>query len=449
MRLIYIIILFLHFLLFSIEAQNLSELQKANLISSINEDTDHEVLDSLKEFNVVEAIPKLEEYFWVQNDFKKGEFLLTLFELGSENVEILSRNYLDSAQIKSIPQNIFSIMNAFYVSFLLEDYSHVEWFFNNLDSLNLNIPFSFYTKPIVLLSNTYEYKERIKPYFENILKLFPSKVAINYLLEVYTKLYNDKNLTLAKSVAINASNKFVRGTVIRNFLRKRRGQHLVNFYKERLEQETYFLAKRWLIGGIIKDHPSPTNHKYFKEIYNTLPENVKILDSYLDYKFIIPYKDSSKITSYLNELNVEMRNMHYNPTLGIIIPTLTILDSLISYHNQCFEFSWIGDPEFSSNLLNKLNIAKSYLVNNDSLETFNLVNEYKLSISQTYMDTTVNSSRFINNDAYKFLYNFSQFVLKNLPFPTTVESLPVKLQDSQGSLLQGGRIKQNNKKRIK
>lgn len=381
-----IISFMLFFTALNLIGQTLNLEIKNNLIKRINENTDYEVLDSINNYNVIEAISKLEENFWNQDDFKKGYFLIILNNLGSINVESMCNLYLDNQKNGTMNNNYHSQMDAFYISFLLSDFSHLDYYLNVLDSLDINNNLTAYLKPMEILINTEEHKIRIKPYIENILKFYTGKIDFLKWLKLYYKEYDDNELNLAKYLAENGSEN-TRGIIVKFFLRKSKDSNIVSFYKQRILNETSNIIQKWLLYGIIKDHPSPINHKFYKQIYNSLPEAVRTENSELNYN-IWPPDDT--------------------------VSAEIVIDSLTSYTNQCYGYEWLKDETYKNELWTKLANAENYLNAGDSLNCKTEITAFQNSVDLVYQNPEQNYPKYVSDEGYKFLYYYAGYIIERL-----------------------------------
>ncbi|MBI1936892.1 MAG: hypothetical protein HYS25_02090 [Ignavibacteriales bacterium] len=382
-------------------SQTLSEENKNNLLSRINNNTDDTVIDSLKEFKVVEAIPLLEQYFWQQNQYRKGDFLKLLYELESPNTLALAQTYLDSIKTGETildkyhySKDIFSAMDAFEVSFLMNDFSRVEFYFEFLARMTLPGDSHIYISPMLILCNRENFKERARPYFEAIIKDGSDIWMKGIYVEKYHEIYRDESLALAKYVAANDTSSNVRYSVLRKVITKYKYEHLLPFYRERLERENSELARIVIAWSILNTFPSPNNYIYVKQSVDNFGDEAKTTMRYGGfYKYVPMLPDSGN-------------------TIGVII------DSLRSYQNQCEALYWIGDTTFVIQLDNLLDKVRERFLMNDSVGTAVEIKNYQELINEEYLDTLDNDGKYVTADAYKFLFYYPQYILERLPAVT-------------------------------
>ncbi len=155
--------------------------------------------------------------------------------------------------------------------------------------------------------------------------------------------------------------------------------------------------------------------------------------------------------NYLTELNYSEGSIGDNerdyfidtfePALpDSIVEKSAMLDTLTSYTYQSFGYEWLKDEPYKSELLTKLTNAKTKLTVGDSLGCRTEIASFQNSVNQVYQDSAGSYPKYVSDAGYKFMYHYAQYILDRLPETPTVEGLPVKLQNSQGNLLQEGTL---------
>ena len=107
------------------------------------------------------------------------------------------------------------------------------------------------------------------------------------------------------------------------------------------------------------------------------------------------------------------------------------LDTLKSYNNQSFNLGWIQTQENRDKYNNYFNNAKNYLEQNNN-------NAAKSELQLVLNQCNADSSTVLTSEAYALLYFNTEYLIEQIP--DSQPGLPVKLQDSQGNLLQGGSL---------
>ncbi|MFC2136448.1 hypothetical protein ACFLTH_17680, partial [Bacteroidota bacterium] len=65
----------------------------------------------------------------------------------------------------------------------------------------------------------------------------------------------------------------------------------------------------------------------------------------------------------------------------------TMLDTLISYTDQCYGYEWLGDGSYKNELVNKLQTSKNFLLSSDSLSFAKEIKSFQESIEQVHPDS--------------------------------------------------------------
>ncbi|MDQ7816384.1 MAG: HEAT repeat domain-containing protein [Melioribacteraceae bacterium] len=185
----------------------------------------------------------------------------------------------------------------------------------------------------------------------------------------------------------------------------------IDFLVERMFEDPRATIRESISKLLLEKYPSPTMYnkmfEYAEFETDTLYEK---LAKMFDYFFIITKPDSSVSISVM-------------------------LDSLSSYTEQCYDFNWLKNYQYKSELTQKIQAARNYLISQDSLNCYKMISSFRLSIKEVYSDSAGSYPRYVSKDAYKFLYYYPKYILERLPSPPTV-----KLQDSQDQLIPGGSL---------
>jgi len=204
--------------------------------------------------------------------------------------------------------------------------------------------------------------------------------------------------------------------------------------------------------GVIDKNGQPKRTKYW--LLNTDEEEyityyLPSIRATLEFKAYSSNYMSPSFIKFMQDFNPAKgssrykRKMHYlhyfKPAKpDSVLELQTMLDTLTSYTNQCYGYEWLKDEAYKTELLNKITNAKTKLNTGDSLGCRTEVASFQNSVNQVYQDSVGSYPKYVSEEGYKFLYYYAQYILDKLPEP--VEGLPVKLEDSQGNLLQGGSL---------
>ena len=149
----------------------------------------------------------------------------------------------------------------------------------------------------------------------------------------------------------------------------------------------------------------------------------------------------TEITTNFTEDDYKKKRMQNNSvikkTIGLkLIPleldSLAFIDTLITYTDSSYALGWIKDEQTRDKYDNYFNTAKTYLEQNNN-------NAAKAELKNVLTDCNTDSSSVLTSEAYALLYFNTDYLIKQIP--EGEPGLPVKLEDSQGNLLQGGSLK--------
>lgn len=111
--------------------------------------------------------------------------------------------------------------------------------------------------------------------------------------------------------------------------------------------------------------------------------------------------------------------------------SMNFIDTIKTYCDSSFSLGWITDEQTRDKYNNYLNNAKNYLNQNNN-------NAAKSELQKVITDCNSDSSSVLTSEAYALLYFNTDYLITQLPY--SEPGLPVKLIDSQGSLLQDGSL---------
>ncbi len=110
---------------------------------------------------------------------------------------------------------------------------------------------------------------------------------------------------------------------------------------------------------------------------------------------------------------------------------IDFLDTLKTYADSSYSFGWIKDEQTKDKYNNYFNTAKTYLEQGDSSTA-------RAELQKVLTDCNIDSATVLTSEAYALLYFNTEYLVNKLP--EGEPGLPVKLEDSQGNLLQGGSL---------
>ncbi len=406
----------------SVISQSISEEKKQRIFSDLDSSDFIFRWGALEEiifYDIEDAVPKLEDIIWLQEPDLQTTILQILNVYNSSKTYEYTLAFMDSVDNYSYENLTIEPLDlkieVMHILFKFNDYSGVNYVFEiiNRDRPKINP----YARELLddIIKNVPEYADSAKAELLKLVMNNDSDPKDRYAaLARMNELYGDEILDEIRETFINNSDEASRIMAMK-FLFQHEYPQLNTLLKERLPLEPdpairYSVAEALLDSfGTISDYEFLQNYQK-NEVDTTITFLIKS-DLYV-YKPLHPAKETQIIT---------------------------MLDTLISYTNQCYGYDWLRDEAYKNELLDKIETAKNYISSADSVNCAIEMKKFQNSVAKVYADSAGSYPRYVNNDGYKFLYYYAGYILDRLPEPA--EGLPVKMQ--------GGRMIQNNKKRIK
>ncbi len=403
-----------------VNSQTLTEQEKQEIIynlrnaNTIGEDRSNDAVRKVIKYKINEAVPEIETYFNIQDNFGKTKFLEVLDMFNSPNVVHYAKEFLDSLDLdkRSDRDCLFDILSIMFENGDISKYQLA------LDELERSDP--ILESPLLyalsyIAKNIPEAREKaingIKriavesadQYFRffafHELDLILGKESIPFLLERLP--YENVNST---------------STALYRLLAKHKSPLIDSFIREQVNLDYNKQVREALLFVMVENYNTPRNYKFMQDLYKNNP---------------------TKFSGYIFKSNLYFSDYIREPDSNIT--NIDLLDTLFSFTKQCYNVMWLKDETYKDELLDKIETAKNYISSADSVNCAIEMKKFQNSVAEVYADSADSYPTYVSEEGYKFLYYYSGYILDRLPEPPN--GLPVKLQ--------GGRIKQNNKKRIK
>ncbi|HRN28010.1 MAG TPA: hypothetical protein PLT78_15680, partial [Ignavibacteriaceae bacterium] len=292
------------------------------------------------------------------------------------------------------------------------------------------------------LKNEY-YGGNKNPYILNLLGWYSRNE--NYRDEIKTilknEVYSESDYFGVISKAHNLS--FIPGAeveILDEFFRNKTGKERYDYFRD--------------LGFYDKDgQPERSMFALQNEVNDTfrveyLPTPFKILNwssiskRYLEPKFVNYIKTLS--ISDTNSATYQVRKYFLQTYAPIkpdsMIPTNDLLNNLYNYVDSVYNYTWLGDLNFSNELKNILTTAKTNLQNGDSLACRVQVKAFQDLVDNVYKDSLNQDPRFVTIEGWKFLYWNAQYILDRLPEPPANPNLVVNLKNSLGNQIPASNV---------
>ena len=214
-------------------------------------------------------------------------------------------------------------------------------------------------------------------------------IALDYLADI-----NDPETeALAQSLSINGRNEYIRFRA-REILKDTNIDTYISTLIEALNTET---ENRWSIyEGLLSTRRTDV-YKYVLDLYNTnqYPADRPSIEQQLDNQWLLLPPKNSSITD--------------------------LLDSLSSGLYQLHSFGWAGDLNFIQQLDSFIVNSKTYYQSGDTIESADQLKLLSTIIDMGLRDSAYN--KFVNTDAWNFLYPQTLFIRKKINNKSAVDSL--------------------------
>ncbi len=375
-------------------------------------------VEKIQQNNLVEFVPQLTTNFWKYRPFTEFKILFTLQSLHYSGIYPLTLSYLDSLDHYDYSDSVISSQElkslTNMILFELNDYTKKENTFNYVDEIS----------PVLSKTEIY--------LLEKILMNVPSDSA--RVKEDLIKAASESPDELIRYIAIS-------------ILHDHYGIQILPFAITRFKEETDYITRDLILTEILAHYHNTDVHNLLRE-QSVIDTNAQVksgiieqlLNNYgtiSDYKLAIYTKEQLTDEIFRPYLNVFLE--YYKPIKpDSSISILTLKDTLTSYIDQCYAYSWLRDNNYLNDLSNKIISAKNYLMQSDSIDCAKEIKSFQTSIRQVYSDSAGSYPKYVSSDGYKFLYYYSQYILDRLPSVPT--GLPVKLVSSTGTNLTGSSL---------
>ncbi len=419
--------LFLIALNFSLLAQTLSQEEKQNIIDNLDSSKywirEKAIVDIIT-FKISEALPKLEQKIFTQEQDIAEDYLEGLFLFNSPFAIEYAHKFIDTVQyLPGIPgiqpksQDSFRIRLLQYdvarLLFKKGDYSKSEFIISWIDSLNPKITAEMSKLLGQILNNVPQYEVKAK---NELLRIANSTDAGEYSTRAVTYLVERYDEQIIPE--------------------------LLNIYSD----NNYYLTKRYILGYL--DNFDYLDYENFlKTHFNTDTTLADIILEKLLINFATPsnyvfiLENASSALSQFDQQYYATVLQNYEPTPPKTVST--ILEYIVYSHLLCDTlqiYNWLGDVAFSNELKNILTTAKTNLQATDSLACRVQVKAFQDLVDNVYKDSLNTDPRFVTIEGWKFLYWNAQYILDRLPEPPANPNLVVNLKNSLGNQIPASNV---------
>ena len=421
MKIIIVIILFTQIVL----PQNFTQEQKIGIIENLDSTKwiiRSNAIQKILQYNIPEALSKLEEKIFMQEQDLALFCLFAIDKYNSTNTINIAKKFIDTiSYLKTylIPENIYELKaQAVRILFERGDYSRTSFLFDYIESSKPGIAIIPFDLLPDVIENVPEYSQKAKEELLRIIQL-PEEGFAYYgpmALITLTDKYGDELIPdLVNIIYSNTTGQMK--YLAYDKLKERNYPEMETITKYLFLNEKDFTIE-W-INKLLTEYATPANYKFVQDNY----QNIIVPD------WLPAYREYFQQTKLSNPL--------YPPSFNNLFEQFDyfkgLCDSLIDY-------TWLGDLNFSNELKNILTTAKTNLQNGDSLACRVKVKEFQDSVDFVYKDSLNTDPRFVTIEGWKFLYWNAQYILDRLPEPQTNPNLLVNLKNSLGNQIPASNV---------
>ncbi|RJP68335.1 MAG: hypothetical protein C4539_09245 [Ignavibacteriales bacterium] len=360
-------------------------------------------------YNVYGAKEIFEQRMWDTLLYPKEWIIETLYQFNSNKTLEYALAYIDTldyklARIDTVNDPYYENRSLYFsyqeiqadlarVLFKLNNYSKVDkvvdlW---DRDTINVNISV-FYSLKYLMKKFPELYEERGKRELEKIIFDKNSSHSDKYFsLESLRYVYGNEVLPLVIKVFLEDEDVGSRTAFLSYLVDEYPRNSVEPFLKERLYSDTNKYILNEIAAKLLQKYLTISNYKYVKTYWDTHPD---IADStIIDLELTLFFKPQEPEK---------------------VVPVQVMIDTLNSYIQQLLNYNWL-DNNLSIELTSILNKFLSYLTNDDSLMCARQIKSFQQTVNFELNDSLNTTSNFVTEDAWKFLYYYSQYILDRLP----------------------------------
>lgn len=389
----------------SVVGQTISPEQKQILIDKIINGDDNQALEAIIEIrmkNLNDCAQVVFSNLWKHDPVVRLNFLKALYEFEYPDIHNLALAYIDSLRHYKYSEEdiseteLKSSINT--VLFNLNDFSKKQFVFDYIQTISPDLN----REDIYLLEKILEHY----PSDSEIIKTILINTACNsddhlirwIAISVLDDHYGQQVLSVAMQLAANDTVDTNRGLIIEEIVGRYNNSTVHSFLSTQLSRETFGQNINTISEILFSQYGTPTDYLSVKNIQPTLNDTL-----YKSYIKIVLLDDFHAIQPGSNTaVNI-------------------MLDTLNSYSQKCYAYTWLGDSNFLSQLLTLLDDTKTILISGDSLGAALKIKQYQSSIVRAKKDSLAN--RFVTEDGYKFLYYYPKYILERLPKLPTIGNI--------------------------
>jgi len=392
----------------------ISDSERQRIIAQLDSTRDQQDLAALSDivkYNIVEAVPLIEDKILKRYNGVWDVYLDALLHFRSPNLQSILHTMIDSSEIYGtrrfnsdgllIPPTWNPVrirVMATYYLFKLGDYSTAQHVFEAVRQPESTFAFGY---GLILLKevarNVPDYSDSAKAELIRIARTAQSSGDRSSAKDNLFEAFGVEAISELVYLAKNDPDGGIRMMSL-DYLFQLNYPELRMFLIERLSEEPFTSYKKDIAESLLVR-------------YGTV-EDYKIVQEYV----------SSEADATIKLLLGRALKEFKPPVPSRTIAVSVLLDTIISYKHQVFVLGWLGDKNFVNELDNHLENAQKHLVKGDSVNCRKEVEKVQEKVQKEYAKTVDNEKknkprdkRFVTVEAWKFLSHHAGYILERLP----------------------------------
>lgn len=405
---------------FGTQAQNiiLTPEQKNEIIAHLDSSNFQGAITTIKKYNIEESRDKIEQIFWNDRFDKLDQliFLRLLYRFGSPLTQSYTLAYIDS--LDNLPSDYFGptreMLKAEAASILvyIGDNSMIYLIFEYTDEAEYNYFFETLNVLGYIIENVGVYELKAKEELIGFVKNSDWHYDTILAFEPLYRKYGTEMYPLMLEMFTQNEDPNTRLAMLDSLIICCRYPELHLILKERLHLDSNYYVRYKIAHRLLSIYGTPSDYKY---VLNYLP---------------------SESNSFYRDFIHDNLEIYYPPKPDSTEMEPEIIDSLISFKDQTYEYGWINYNNTYNTLSDKLNDIRTEISAQSWANALIKTNNYL-----QYVENALHQNN-ITEDAYKFLWYYGVYLKERLVgLVPQSGSFEIKLIDSKGSLLTTGTLK--------
>lgn len=357
-------------------------------LNSLNSSIRLGALHSIEEYKITEAEDSLKAKIWKDELDIQTDYLYALQSINPSVAYQFALMFIDSLDIKFTDEVWRSAwledkVKATEVLFKNGDYSKAEFVFQLLDrdKPSINTIALRMLKEIML--HVPQYAEKAKNELITIAQTSTDAEDRIHALWYLEEIYGEEIFDLIVRIFTEDEHPNNRIKAFEHMLIKYKTHELNIILRNRLIEEPESSLRHDIATQLLNLFGTPSDYQFVKNYIPQEPnQTIKNLLTYDIEDFITPEPDSTVTESEM-------------------------IDTLISYNNQCYNYNWITNKGIYNSLSQKLENAKKDLEKGNDKAAKNVLEAFRNEVE-------AQKEKHITIDGYKFLYYYSGYIIERL-----------------------------------